>query len=194
MFERDENAAKLTFQWVVGDTRALEKNLIQLSRSKYQYAITVFSRLVAFGLTFLVAFALLPEVDLGVVFLITLAGSYSLWVSWGVAVFSLRALERMLAEDNRKVGWNNVWLDSTGITWNTETSQEYTSWLGVSEVIEQEGSLWMKTGPAHGYYLPPRVFSSNEELTECSKLIARFRAHPTQPRHLGDTDENLVKH
>lgn len=194
MFERDENTAKLTFQWVVGDTRALEKNLIQLSRSKHQYMITVFSRLVAFGLTFLVAFALLPEVDLGVVFLITLAGSYSLWVSWGVAIFSLRALEHMLAEDNRKVGWNHVWLDSTGVTWNTETSQEYTSWLGVSEIIEHEGSLWMKTGPAHGYYLPPRVFASRDELTECSKLIARFRAQPTQPRHLSGTDDSLVKH
>lgn len=194
MFERDENGAKLTFQWVVGDTRELEKNLLQLSRSKYHYATTVVSRLIAFGLTFLVAYALLPQVDLSVVFFISLAGSYSLWVSWGVGVLSLRALERLLAEDNRKVSWNTVWLDSTGITWSTDTSQDYTSWLGVSEVVEKDGSLWIKTGPAHGYYLPPRVFASADELADCCSLIEKLRQNPRRPRHLEYADEDLIKH
>ena len=194
MFEFNEDVATLRFQWIVGDTRELEKSLVQLSRSKYHYAITVLSRLIAFVLTFVVSCALLQNVDLGAVFLISLTGSYSLWVSWGVSVVSLRALERLLAQDSRKVGWNTVLLDSAGITWNTETSQEYTSWLGVSEIVEKDGSLWVKTGPAHGYYIPPRVFASADELADCRNLVERFRQNPLRPRHLENADQDLVIH
>lgn len=194
MFEKLEDGVEISFQWVVGDTRALEKNLISIGRSDYQYAITVVSRLIAFGLTFLVAWALIPGTELWIVFLISLAGSYSLWVSWGVSVLSLRALERLTAKDNRKVGWNTVWLDQTGITWSNETSQDYTSWLGVSDVVEQDGSIWIKTGPAHGFYIPPRVFGSPREQSECMSAIEAYRSNPVRPRHLRHGDEEMVKH
>lgn len=50
-----EKAVTLSFQWTIGDMRPLEKNLVQLLKSEYHYLITVISRLIAFGLTFLVA-------------------------------------------------------------------------------------------------------------------------------------------
>lgn len=194
MFERDGEAAEISFQWVIGDTRELEKSFLDLSRPKYHYAITVASRLVAYALTFAVAYALLPDADFHTILWIAIAGSLSIWASLGLEILTMRALDRILAEDPRKVGWHSLWLDRAGISWVTDTSEEYTSWLGVLEVVERGGSFWLKTGPAHGYYIPPRVFASEAELIECRKLIQRLRENPLPPRHLAGEREDLVKH
>ena len=60
MYEREDDTAHISFQWVVGDNKAQEKNIRELIRSDHTYAITVASRLVAFALTYVVANALLP--------------------------------------------------------------------------------------------------------------------------------------
>ena len=194
MFEREGESAEISFQWVIGDTRELEKNLVELGRRKYYYAIIVVSRLFAYALTFAVAYLLLPDADFHTILWIAIAGSFSIWASLGLETLTLRALDRILADDPRKVGWNHIWLDPAGISWSTETSEEYTSWLGVLEVVERDGSLWLKTGPAHGYYIPPRVFASEEELNDCRKLIQSLRENPLPPRHLAGVGDDLVKH
>ena len=194
MFERQGEAAQISFQWVVGDNRALEKNVIELIKPEFTYAITVASRLAAFGLTFAVASLLLPEAGKLTLIAIVFAASMSIWVSIGLEIFVYRVLERLRAEDPSRVGWNSVWLDSTGVTWTTETSEQYTSWLGVIDVIETDGSIWLKTEAASGFYIPPRVFSSAEEVTECRKLIADLRENPLPPAHLAGPDEELVRH
>lgn len=193
MYERDADTAQITFQWVVGDTKAHEKNIRELIRSDHTYAITVVSRLVALVMTYVVAEALLPDTDFFVVLWIVLAASLSIWVSIGIEIAYARLLERLQADDPRRVGWNSVWLDSSGIAWCTETSEDYTSWFGVTDVVEQEGSLWIKTGDAHGYYIPPRIFASADELADCRKLIQRLRENPLPPQHLGSSQE-LVRH
>jgi len=194
MPEITEDTAEITFQWVLGDMRELEKNLIELSRSKLYYAITVASRVLAYALTFIVAFALLPNASVHTVILIALTASLSIWVSWGISVLSFRSLERMMASEPQKAGWNTVWLDRSGITWNTEISQDYTSWLAVSEVVERDGSLWFKTGPANGFYIPSRVFSSKADLAEVMQLISDLREDPILPRHIQDAATEFVKH
>jgi hypothetical protein len=194
MFEKEGDSAEISFQWVVGDTRALEKNFIDLSRPKYAYAIIVVSRVFAYALTFAVAYFMLPDADLHAIFLIAVVGSFSIWASVGLETIAWRVLDRALAQNPRKVGWNHIWLDPTGISWSTETSEEYTSWLGVLEVVERDGSFWLKTGPAHGHYIPPRVFASDEELNDCRNLIQRLRKHPLPPRHLAGLGSDLIKH
>lgn len=194
MYERNGDSADITFQWVIGDTRALEKNLGALIAPQNTYAITIVTRLVAYALTFLVAYLFLPGADFFVVLLIAMAGSFSLWASVWMEIMIYRALERFRAEDPLRVGWNSVLLDASGITWSTELSLEYVSWMGVSEVVEREGSLWMKTGPANGYYLPGRVFSSREESVDCFELIERLRQQPLPPKHISEQGEDLVMH
>ena len=175
--------------------RPLEKNLVQLLKSEYHYLITVVSRFIAFGLTFLAAFLLLPSVDLWKVFLIAFAGSYSVWVSWGISILAFRRLEKMQAQDSERVGWNNVKIDKSGILWSTDTSQEYVSWLGISDVVETDGSIWLKTSEAQGFFFPPRVFESEANLAECLKLIHRFRNTATAPAHINEeTEVPLTKH
>lgn len=193
MYEREDDTAHISFQWVVGDTKAHEKNIRELIRSDHTYAITLVSRLVALALTYVLANALLPEADFFVVLWIVLAASLSIWVSIGIEIAYVRLLEHLQADDPRRVGWNSVWLDSSGIAWSTETSEDYTSWFGVTDVVEQEGSLWIKTGHAHGYYFPPRVFASANDLTDCRKLIQKIREDPLPPQHLGSS-QDLVRH
>ncbi|MBX7539528.1 hypothetical protein [Qipengyuania sphaerica] len=194
MYEEEGDTAHISFQWVVGDTKAHEQNVREMIGFDHSYAIAIFSRVVAFVLTYFVAKALLPDTDFFVLIWIVLAASLSIWVSLGVEIFLIRMLERLQAVDPKRVGWNSVWLDSSGVSWSTETSEDYTSWLGVIDVIEQEGSLWIKTGPAHGYYIPPRVFASVEELTNCKKLIEKLRNDPVPPKHLVGTSDGMVKH
>ena len=190
-----EKIITLSFQWVVGDMRPLEKNLVQPLKSEYHYLITVISRLIAFGLTFLATFLLFPSVDLWKVFIIALAGSYSVWVSWGMSILAFRRLEKMQAKDSERVGWNDVKIDKSGVLWSTDTSQEYVSWLGISDVVETDGSIWLKTGEAQGYYLPSRVFESEANLAECLNLINHFRKDPTAPAHINEeTEVPLTKH
>lgn len=194
MYERENDTAQISFQWVVGDLKAHEKNIGQLIKSDYTYFITIVSRLIAFALTYVVADALLPNAEFFVLLWIVLAASFSIWVSVGIEIFYMRTLERVQADDPRKVGWNGIWLDSHGIVWSTETTEDYTSWLGVSDIIEQDGSLWIRTGPAHGHFIPPRVFASAEELADCMDLISKLRANPLPPRHLENSTEDLVRH
>ncbi len=194
MFEREGESAEISFQWVVGDTRELEKNFVDLSRPKYHYAIIVSSRLFAYALTFAVAYFMLPDAEFATILWIAIAGSFSIWASLGLEIVTMRALDRILAQDPRKVGWNHIWLDSAGISWSTETSEEYTSWLGVLDIVERDGSFWLKTGPAHGYYIPPRIFVSEEELNDCRNLIQELRKNPLPPRHLAGVGEDLIKH
>jgi hypothetical protein len=194
MFENEGESAEISFQWVIGDTRALEKNFIELSRPKYYYAIIVFSRLFAYALTFAVAYLMLPDANFQTILWIAIAGSLSIWASLGLETLAMRALDRLFAQDARRVGWNHIWLDHAGISWSTETAEEYTSWLGVLEVVERDGSFWLKTGPVHGYYIPPRVFASEEEVNDCRQLIRRFRENPLPPRHLAGVEDDLVKH
>jgi len=190
-----EEVITLSFQWAVGDMRPLEKNLVQLLKSKHHYLITVVSRLIAFSLTFLATYLLLPSVDLWKVFLIALAGSYSVWVSWGMSTLAFRKFEKIQAKDSAQVGWNSVKIDKSGILWSTETSQEYVSWLGISDVVETDGSVWLKTGDAQGYYLPSRIFEAEANLGECLKLIEQFRNESTVPVHVTERiEEPLIKH
>jgi hypothetical protein len=108
MFEREGESAEISFQWVVGDTRELEKNFIDLSRSNYYYAIIVASRLFAYALTFAVAYLLLPDADFHAILWIAIAGSLSIWASVGLETLAWKALDRILAQDPRKVGWNHI--------------------------------------------------------------------------------------
>jgi hypothetical protein len=191
--ESTEKAINLSFQWTVGDTRELEKNLTDLVRSNYHHVITVASRFVAFGLTYLVAHLLLPNTEVFIVLAIVLAASWSIWVSWGMSLLAFRAIERLSAKDPRRVGWNNVTIDCRGIVWSDDVSQEYMSWLGIADIVERDGSLWIKTGAVHGYYLPPRVFSSDVEVNNCMKLIEEFRKSPAMPVHLQGSSETVIR-
>lgn len=194
VFERNEQSAEIVFQWVVGDTRELGKNFLELSRPAHQYAIVVAGRLAAYAATFAVAYALLPEVDFFTILLIAFAGSLSVWVSLGVEMAAMRTIDNLLAQDSRRVGWNTIYLDRSGVTCSTDVSEDYTSWLGVEKAVERDGSLWLKTGPAHGVFIPRRVFASSEELIACQKLIKELRENPLSPSHLGGADDDLVMH
>ena len=194
MYEEEDDAAQISFQWVVGDTRAHEQNVREMIGFNHSYGIAVLSRLVAFLLTYFVAKALLPNTDFFVLIWIVLAASLSIWVSLGVEIFLMRMLERLQADDPKRVGWNSVWLDTSGVSWSTETSEDYTSWLSVIDVVERKGSLFIKTGPAHGYYIPPRIFASSDELAKCKELIERLRSDPVPPKHLVESGEGMVKH
>ncbi len=194
MYELNNDTARIEFQWSVGDTRALEKNLREAIRPAGAYAITVGSRLIAYALTMLVAFTLLPGADFHVVLWIALAASFSIWISVGVEVLSLRTLEKLQASDPKMVGWNYLWLDSYGVSWSTEVAEDYTSWLGVIDIEERDGSFWIKTGPAHGYYIPPRIFPSAGDVADFRKLVQQLRDDPSPPRQLVEAGENLVKH
>ena len=194
MFEIDEDSAQITFQWVVGDLRALEKNLSEASQPKHYHAIIIVGRLIAYAVTFAVAYALLPDANFHVILWIAAAGTLSIWVALGFEVAAGRLLERMTADDPRRVGWNSIWLDRSGVTFATETTEDYASWLGVSSVVERDGSIWIKTGPVHGFYIPARVFDSDEERAECLSLIAELRQKPLPPRHLADAETDLIRH
>jgi hypothetical protein len=191
--DTEDDALRFSFQWVVGDWRPLEKSMTRIGRLRYAYVVTLVSRLLAYGLTVGVAYVLLPNAELHVVLLIALAGSLSVWATWGLMVLSFRLFERLMAESARRVGWNHVHIDRRGITWSTETSQDYLSWLGVTDVTEEDGAIWIKTGKVSGYYLPPRLFASPAVLVTNLQTIARFRAEATRPSHLGDNgDEGPV--
>lgn len=194
MVEIDDVSAKISFQWVLGDTRALEKSLIGYLRAGFYYPIMVLSRIVGIALTFAVAGFLLPSADLMSIFYISLAGSFSIYVSFGFVIMASRTLERLTASDNRNVGWNVVWLDKDGVTWNTDISQDYTSWLGVSDVIYRDNSIWIKCGPAQGYFIPSRVFVNEAQYGACVDLIEAHRADPAIPRHVSETVSEAVMH
>lgn len=194
MLERQDDTALIDFQWTVGDTRAFERNVQELIKPQHSYAITVLARLVAFLLTLAVATAILPSAGFMVLLAVTVVASLSIWVSLGLEIGALRFYERLQADHPSRVGWNSVQFDASGITWSTETGFEYTSWLGVIDVVERDGSMWFKTGPVHGHYIPPRVFSSKAELAEFRTFIRNLRNNPLSPAHLPDVHENLVKH
>lgn len=112
-----------------------------------------------------------------------------------MSILAFRRLEKMQAQDSERVGWNNVRIDKSGVLWSTDTSQEYVSWLGISDVVETDGSIWLKTSEAQGFYLPPHVFGSEANLAECLTLIDQFRNVATAPAHVNDeTEVPLVKH
>jgi hypothetical protein len=180
----NDDLVAVTFQWTVGDSAALEKMIAPLARVKGRYAITVLSRIIAFALTFGVASLIFPEVDLFKIFALVLAASLTIWVSFGLHLISVRKLERLSALDPRRVGWNKVEINKTGIYWSDDVSLQYVSWMGVRDVVEADGALWFKTAEAAGFYLPARVFESPEVFEECARRIAVFRSEATAPAHV----------
>ena len=193
--DKIEQHLSINFQWTVGDTRVLEKNLVELVRKPEAYYIaTVVSRMLALLFIFLSCYFLLPKVDFWTVLLISISATFSLWVSWSMVSLSIRALENLSAEDPKVVGWNEIKIDITGILWDNETSQDYVSWQGILDIVFKEGSVWFKTGSVHGYFIPSRVFESEEKFDECVKLINFFKDNATLPAHKHDTENPTVLH
>jgi len=172
---------------MVGDTHPLEKFLKGLVKNKHHYLITVTSRIIAFALTYIVTMWLLPTVEVWKVFLIALAGSYSLWVSWGFGIYAIRKLEKIMASDPKNIGVNKVKIDRTGIRWDDEISRIYLSWQGIEDVVQLDGSIWLKTSKTNGFFIPRRLFETEGQISECLELIAILRKNRTLPLHL---DEN----
>ena len=193
--EKEQHFLQINFQWVVGDTRILEKNLVELVRKPNTYYIaTIISRIIALCLIFLACYFLLPKVEFWTVLLISISATFSLWVSWSMVALSIRALEILAAKDPKMVGWNEIKIDATGIIWNNETSQDYVSWQGISDVVYSQNSIWFKTGSAHGYFIPSRVFEAQEDFDECVELITTFRRNATLPAHKHNFEESKVLH
>ena len=112
-----------------------------------------------------------------------------------MSVLAFRKLEKLLAESPDRVGWNDVRIDPYGIVWATETAEEYMSWLGISDVVETDGSIWLKTGEAQGFFLPGRIFETEANLRECLSIIEQYRENPRPPRHQNsNVDDALVRH
>ena len=194
---------RFRFQWMVGDTQALKKQLSAIAKPSWHYAVTVASRFVSYGAVFLVAWLLLPGEPFSTVLWIAIAASLSVYVSWGLSTYMGRKLEELTAVDSRYVGWNTVYLSRHGVTWHTDTSSDYTSWLGIESVSSAHDAIWMKTGQAQGIYLPPSAFGG--ELTQARTLefIEAFRENAAPPAHVridgagqgdGDPEKVLVKH
>ncbi len=197
MNEHDETV-QIRFQWMVGDLKGLEKHLKEILRHSAHQVISFSARLTALFLTAGVAYFLLPDASLFIVFLIAIVGSNATWVSWGMEILALKKLERMQADDARRVGWHNVKFDRSGVIWSTDTSQEYISWLGVSEIIADDEGIWMKTGAINGLYLPSRIFESEKQRREIASKIKFFKKHHTLPTHQLDilqtsTDDGIYR-
>ena len=189
MDKAENQEINITFQWMVGDTHPLEKFLRALVKNKYHHLITVTSRIIAFALTYFVTAWPLSTVDIWKVFLIALAGSYSLWVSWGFGIYSIRKLEKIMASNPENVGVNRVKIDRTGIRWDDEISRIYLSWQGIEDVVELNGSIWLKTSKTSGFFIPKRLFDSDSQISECLEMIAKFREKPTLPIHLNEDSQ-----
>ena len=193
--EEAKDTLTFSFQWAVDDMRPLERSLISIARPRLTYVATVVARILAYALTFAVAFALIPNASWTAIVLIAFTGSLSVWVAWGVSVVTIRKIEKLLAHDTSRVGWNYVVIDRSGITWNTDVSQEYCSWLGVTEVADDNGAVLLKTGKVQGYYLPPRILGTKDELAQHIALIRKLRSEATQPAHLAQGNPApLIKH
>lgn len=189
MVEKTDHIA-ISFQWAVGDTRALEKHLGEIVRYPFHHAVIVASRIVALALIFALAYSLFPEIEAWKLIVLALAASLSIWVSWGLTVGTMRTLERLQAKDPRYVGWVNVRIDERGLFWADDVSQYYLSWIGVSEVEEIDGAIWIKSGDVTGFYLPARVFESPEQAGVYKKAIDEFRKRATPPIHTGQTAQD----
>ena len=186
MDELENQEINVRFQWMVGDSHPLEKFLKGLVKNPYHYLITVTSRIIAFALTYIVTMLLLPTVDILKVFLIALAGSYSLWVSWAFGMYAIRKLEKIMASDPENIGVNRVKIDRTGIRWDDEISSIYLSWQGIEDVDQLDGSIWLKTSKTSGFLIPRRLFETEKQVSSCLELIAKFRKNPTLPIHLNE--------
>lgn len=186
MDELGNKEINVRFQWMVGDSHPLEKFLKELVKNPHHYLITVTSRIIAFALTYIVTMLLLPTVDIWKVFLIALAGSYSLWVSWALGMYAIRQLEKIMASDPENIGVNRVRIDRTGIRWDDEISKIYLSWQGIEDVVQLDGSIWLKTSKTSGFFIPKRLFETQNQVTDSLELIAEFRKNPTLPVHLNE--------
>ena len=186
MDELENQEINVRFQWMVGDSHPLEKFLKELVKNPYHYLITVTSRIIAFALTYIVTMLLLPNVDILKIFLIALAGSYSLWVSWAFGMYAIRKLEKIMASDPENIGVNRVKIDRTGIRWDDEISSIYLSWQGIEDVDQLDGSIWLKTSKTSGFLIPRRLFETEKQVSSCLELIAKFRKNPTLPIHLNE--------
>lgn len=186
------------FQWTVGDFRALRKLLSDVGRTSFVYFVTVLTRLVSIGLMSVVIFVAIPGVGFMTFTVLLMAFSLSLLVAGALSIMTYHMLERLRATDARRVGWQHVRLDRRGIYWTDDVSQTYLSWLGVQEIQSKDGSIWIKSGAASGYYLPARLFTAEHPVEECLEVIARFRAESTPPDHLRsgeeESDELVVRH
>lgn len=179
----DNEQITIRFQWTVGDDRALEKRLGEMARLPSQYPLLVVSRIAALASVFAVAYFLIPGLEYWKLLVLTVAASWSIWVSSALTLTGMRAVEILHAKDPKFVGWINVLIDRRGLFWSDDTSHIYQSWLGVSDVEELDGSIWIKTGEVMGFYLPSRIFESGESADGHLKLINEFRAKPTAPIH-----------
>ena len=191
--ELENQSVNIRFQWMVGDTHPLEKFIKELAKNKHHYVITVSSRFVAFVLVFLTTNLLLPSIELWKIFTIAIVGSYSLWVSWGLGVIAVRQLERIMASDPENIGLNDIKIDRSGIRWDDAISSIYVSWQGIEEIEEKDGAIWLKTGKAHGFWIPERVFESDSQRAEILSLIKRFRNSPILPTHMDDWEQSSTK-
>ncbi|GJL93431.1 hypothetical protein [Hyphococcus sp.] len=184
MAEKSDYIA-ISFQWAVGDTRALEKHMGELVRFPFHHAVIVASRIVALALVFALAYFLFPEIEAWKLIILVLAASLSIWVSWALSVGTMRTLERLQAKDPRYVGCVNVRIDERGLFWADDVSQYFLSWLGVSDVEEIDGAIWIKSGDVTGFYLPARVFESSEQTGNYKRTIDECRSRATPPIHTG---------
>lgn len=189
-----EAALEFSFQWETGDLRLLEKLVKDEARSRLFYGVTLVSRIIAFAATLWIAALILPGTDIVDLALLCAVASLSIWVSWAFTLITYRTLERISVRDPRRVGWNSVTIDRSGIYLSTEISLEYTSWLGVVDVEELDGALFVRTGPAHGYLIPARAFESPANSSESLARIDEFRKNPETPRHADSATNDLVRH
>ena len=109
--QNDLSQMELTFrfQWMVGDTQALKKQLRAIAKPSWHYAVTVASRFVSYGAVFLVAWLLLPGEPLSTVLWIAVAAGLSVYVSWGLSTYMGRKLEELT---NARAGMAPAWLMS----------------------------------------------------------------------------------
>lgn len=190
-----EQELVFTFQWTVGDLRPFEKGLFETAKSSHYYWISFTSRLVAMGLTCGVSYFLFPNQELWRAVLVATAASYSIWASWTLTLLTMKQFERINAQDPMRVGFNRVMLDSRGITWTTDISQEYISWMGISSVENINDSIWFKSGKTGGFFLPNRLFDTQEEIKSVITKTELFRKKFTAPTHLHyDTETPAIKH
>ncbi len=190
--EEKLDSLRFEFQWHVDDLPSLESLISQYVTPSWNSLILMISRVIAYALTFLVAWILLPGVDLMLVFLIAFTGSLSIWVAVFTYKLLLQHMHRMEAMDSMKVGWIYVRIDHTGILRNTDTSQTYHSWFSVSEVREHQGAIWIKTGRTSGEFLPARLFDETLTPQACIERIAQFRANPSEPAHMTARPDDAV--
>lgn len=190
----DDLSLNFSFQWVVGDSQPIEAGISRLIESDYNYTLTIFSRMASFGVTFLVAWLLLPEASTETLALIVLAATLSIWTNGWLSRLANRKLKELRAKDVMNVGWQDVTIDPRGLFWIDDTSETYVSWQGIKSIEVVEGALWFHTGDVAGYFLPARLFEKPADLDACIAALRDIRSRAVAPVHLYSDEDELVRH